>query len=140
MQKLRPLNPKRLAVEYAESPGTPQPVIPLQTVTPAPQPQINIPLPSSTEDDPRNLIAENNITNQNHRLTRLEECCVILAESSSNLQRQLVDMNNSLNSRMNEMAEAIGKLHTYPPDREAKLHKNHDNPPMDLDFGYQPRS
>jgi hypothetical protein len=140
MQKLRPLNPKRLAVEYSESPGTPQPVTLPQTVTPAPPPQINIPLPSGTEDDSTNPITENNITNQNHRLTRLEECCVMLAESSSNLQRQLVDMNNSLNARMNEMADAIGKLHTYSPGREAKLHKNHDNPTMDLDFGYQPRS
>jgi len=140
MQKLRPLNPKRLAVEYAESPGTPQPIIPPQTVTPAPPPQLNIPLPPGTEDDPRNLVVENTLTNQNHRLTRLEECCTMLAESSTTLQRQLFDMNNSLTSRMNEMSEAIGKLCAHSPGREAKLHKNHDNPPMDLDFGYQPRS
>ncbi len=48
MQKLRPLNPKCLAVEYAESPGTPQPIIPPQTVTPASPPQLNIPLPPGT--------------------------------------------------------------------------------------------
>jgi hypothetical protein len=69
MQKLCPLNPKRLAVEYAESPGTAQPVIPPQTITPAPPPELNIPLPSGTEDDPRSLVVENNLTNQNLRLT-----------------------------------------------------------------------
>ncbi len=88
MKKLRSLNPKRLAVEFEESPGTPQPVIPTQTVTPAQQQQTCAPPPSHTEHTPRIQSVEDNIVSQNQRLTHLEKCCGMHAESSKIWQKR----------------------------------------------------
>ncbi len=134
MRKLRSLNPKHLAVEFAESPGSPQPAILPQAVTPAQQQQ-SYASPSSDKDDtPRIQTVEENLANQSQRLTRLEECCGMLADSSKALQTQLSDMNTNMNSRMNEMAEAIEKLYTSPNRKNTKAQKPYDRPTMDLDF------
>jgi hypothetical protein len=57
-----------------------------------------------------------------------------LAESTKNLQTQLAGMSETMNSKMSEMAAAIGRLSTSPNYRNHKAQKSHDSPIMDLDL------
>ena len=134
-KKLRTLNRKRLAEEFNASQSDPPIETQRTTVTPVEIQTIGGFLTSSNEDTPRHKSLESNLLSQNHRLTRLEECCGLLAESTKSLQNQLTTMNESMQNKMNEMASAIGCLTTSPNSRgNSKVQKHHDNPTMDLDF------
>jgi hypothetical protein len=133
IKKLRTLNPKRLAVEFDESTADVLTEQPPTTVTPAINRASNHP-PSRDLENSNHQPLEVSLHNQNNRLTRLEKCCGILAQSTKDLQNQLANMNDTMHAKMNEMAASIAKLSTSPNLRHYKSHKPHDSPTMDLDL------
>ena len=134
MKKLRTLNPKRLADDFNNSQTEPSVDQPIQTVTPTTRCTVEVTPPPDSNDASRFQSFEQNLVNQNNRLTRLEECCGQLANSTKNLQTELAGMNETMNSRMSEMAAAIGRLTTSPNYSNHKAQKSHDSPIMDLDL------
>lgn len=77
---------------------------------------------------------ETNLYNTNDRLSRLEECCGKLAESTKSLEVHLFNINNNMNTKLTEMSVAISKLNISTDHRSHKLPKPHDGTVMDLDL------
>ncbi len=130
---MRTLNPKRLATEFDESTADVLIEQPPTTVTPATN-RASDHNPSQQLENSNHHSLEVSLHNQNNRLTRLEECCGILAQSTKDLQTQLANMNDTMHAKMNDMAASIAKLSTSPNLRHYKSHKPHDSPTMDLDL------
>jgi hypothetical protein len=76
---------------------------------------------------------ETGLHDTNNRLSRLENCCGMLAESTKNLESQLTQLTTSVGSKLHDMTIAINKVNS-PNNRNKKAQKSSDNQIMDLDF------
>ncbi len=132
-----------MAIEIEDDGTPPSTSVPIvhPGVTHQQRNQVNLPTP-------RNPLLSNNtfqedLLNQNNRLSRLEECCGLLAQSTKNLEAQFMIMHDNVNAKFQEMTTAISKINspntainkvTSPNRRSNKLQKPlHDNN-MDLDY------
>jgi hypothetical protein len=60
----------------------------------------NLPPKAPVENDSQQLkTLEANLSSQNNRLSKLEECCGSLAQSTKNLETQLIHMQNSVENK-----------------------------------------
>jgi hypothetical protein len=134
MGKLITSSQKRVAIEI-EDEGTPSPtfvptVHPMVTHQQRTQSNLSMQGNSST---PNNTF-QKELLNQNDRLSRLEECCGLLAQSTKNLETQFMLMHDSVNAEFQEMTTAINNIND-PNRRSNKQQKNlHDN---NMDFDYR---
>jgi hypothetical protein len=143
LKKLHTPAPKRLAVEFEQTlevatisrPPAVTPVAIQTTATVPCNPPCNLP-----EDHQLPTAVETTLKAQNNRLTSLEECCSMLAESTKNLGIQLNNMNENIHARMNEIATAIHNLNTSSDQRHQKSQKQSDSSTMDLDLRQWPSS
>ncbi len=104
---------------------------PLQTVTPFhPSPTIL----DLTSKSPQAEDFEKGLKNTNDRLSRLENCCGMLDESTKNLEAQLTQINETFGSKLQDMATAINSLTKSPNCRNQKAPKPHNRPVMNLDL------
>jgi hypothetical protein len=137
-KKLYTSRPKRLATEFDHASMTQQSeLIPhsLHTVSPTTPSTADISHPNltnRTSSSPRVIELEQGLKSTNDRLSRLENCCGMLAESTKNLEVQLTQINDTFSSKLQDMATAIKNL--SPNRRNQKVSKPYDQPVMDLDL------
>jgi hypothetical protein len=127
MKKLYTPTPKNLEPEYADNiPDTTWNQTNTNTyhsVTPSNPPE---PIYQTIKQPDNHLITiESNITNQNHRLDRLENCCSHLAETTQALANQISLMNDNVNKKFLDMTATIHQLSNSPNHgRSTKLQKH----------------
>jgi len=126
MSKLVSPPPKRLALDLDQSNDrvqeankgnsiiTPTLVTPQTSNLPARQP-------------PQTKNLEDSIAQQHNRLSRLEECCSKLADTTQTLALQMSAMNENVNKKFQEMSTSISNLKLSPNRRSNKLQKNHNS-------------
>ncbi len=73
------------------------------------------------------------VSEQNARLSKLEECCTMLAQSTKNLETQMIHMHENVNQNFLGITEAISHLTTYDM-RKNKMPKSIQNPAMEMDL------
>ncbi len=96
--------------------------------------EINFPTyPSKTTYDTKLHTLEENVQNQNNRLSKLEECCSTLADTTKTLASQMMVMSNNMNTKFRELAVTINQVHNSPNRRSNKQHRNSGTNQMDLD-------
>ena len=143
MGKLITASQKRVAIEIEDDGTPPSTSVPIlhPKVTHQQRNQVN--LPTHRNPLPSNNAFQEDLLNQNNRLSRLEECCGLLAQSTKNLEAQFMIMHDNVNAKFQEMTTAISKITSSntvinkvpsPNRRSNKLQKPlHDNN-MDLDY------
>ena len=133
MSKLISPSPKRLASEFDSSVtgGTRN----TSTVTPGlPKPQENPIQPHPQTTGTRTFESfEENIKNQNNRLSRLEDCCSKLADTTQELALQMAVMNDNVNLNFQEMVVKIANIKLSPNRKSTKVQKK-DNSSIDPDL------
>ncbi len=137
-KKLYTSRPKRFATEFdhvsmaQQSEPTSHS---LHTVSPINLPMADISHPNlinRTSSSPQLVELEQGLKSTNDRLSRLENCCGMLAESTKNLEVQLTQINDTFSSKLQDMSIAIKNL--SPNRRNQKVSKPYDQPVMDLDL------
>ena len=127
MKKLYTPTPKNLEPEYTDNISD---ATWYQTNTITHHSVTPLHLPESINQAPKQpdnhlTTIESNITNQNHRLDRLENCCSHLAETTQTLANQISIMNDNVNKKFHDMAATKHQLSNSPNHgRSTKLQKN----------------
>jgi hypothetical protein len=133
MSKLISPSLKRLASELDES--TINNAQNTTTTAPTqlwPQEQPKLPNPQPTRNRELETIEEN-ITDQNNRLSRLEDCCSKLADTTQVLALQMSTMNANVNQKFQEIAVQISNIKLSPNRKSSKAQKGPD-PSIDPDL------
>ena len=122
-----------MAIEIEDDGTPPSTSVPIvhPGVTHQQRNQVNLPTP-------RNPLLSNNtfqedLLNQNNRLSRLEECCGLLAQSTKNLEAQFMIMHDNVNAKFQEMTTANNNIND-PNRRSNKQQKNLHGNNMDFDY------
>jgi len=71
-------------------------------------------------------IRELQLTADSHSntLSELKDCCATLMQTQHKLAAQMIDMNNSINRKFDQMASSIDNLHLSPTRHSNKIHKD----------------
>jgi hypothetical protein len=73
------------------------------------------------------------MNNQSNRLSRLEDCCSKLADTTQALALRMSAMNDNVNLKFQEMAVKIANIKLSPNRKSTKVQKN-DNSSIDPDL------
>lgn len=138
MKKLHTSTAKRLAVEFEHATGgkphTPKfggPTVPIVTSNQNPANPPQEVREATTDRQLQHL--ETNLSSQNARLSKLEECCSLLAQSTKNLESQIIHMHESVSVKFQNITDAITQLSTSD-NRRAKVQRSQPSLAMDLDL------
>ncbi len=127
MSKLISPSPKRLASDFeASNNDSTQNTNMANQNLPKPQETPKQPQPQATGNRKFELLEEN-LTNQSNRLSRLEDCCSKLADTTQALTVQMSAMNDNVNLKFQEMAVTITNIKLSPNRKSTKVQKNNNS-------------